>query len=86
MQETCGREVSARSGDLRRAPIVDDLKRKLANRARKAKLDDKALERRARALNREYFEGQLAWTSIRWVVVARRSASLAITALPPSLS
>jgi predicted metal-dependent hydrolase len=57
----------ARLSDAELAPIIDDLKGKLTNRARKAQLDDKALERRARELNRRYFDGKLEWASIRWV-------------------
>jgi predicted metal-dependent hydrolase len=57
----------AHLSDAELAPIVDDLRKKLANRARKDRLDDKALERRARELNRQYFDGALEWTSIRWV-------------------
>jgi predicted metal-dependent hydrolase len=66
----------AHLGDAELAPIVDDLRKKLANRARKAKLDDSALERRARELNRLYFDGQLEWSSIRWVAnQAKRAGS-----------
>jgi predicted metal-dependent hydrolase len=57
----------AHLSDAELTPIIDDLRGKLANRAQKAKLDDGTLERRARDLNRQYFDSQLEWTSIRWV-------------------
>ena len=64
----------AHLSDAELAPIVDDLQKKLANRARKAKLGDEALERRARELNRLYFEDKLTWTSIRWVTNQNKRA------------
>ena len=64
----------AHLSDAELGPIVEDLKRKLAKHATKQALDDEVLERRARALNREYFEGQLAWTSIRWVTNQNKRA------------
>jgi predicted metal-dependent hydrolase len=57
----------AHLSDAELAPMIDDLEAKLKRRARKAKLDDTLLHRRARELNRAYFDGQLEWTSIRWV-------------------
>jgi predicted metal-dependent hydrolase len=57
----------AHLSDAELAPIIKDLTAKLANRARRVQLDDKALERRARELNRRYFGSQLEWASIRWV-------------------
>jgi predicted metal-dependent hydrolase len=64
----------AHLSDAELAPIVEDLKRKLANHAKKQKLDDETLERWARALNRQYFDGQLTWTSIRWVTNQNKRA------------
>jgi predicted metal-dependent hydrolase len=49
------------------APIIDQLRTRLKRRARHARLDDGLLGRRARELNRAYFDGALEWTSIRWV-------------------
>ncbi|MCO6451493.1 MAG: M48 family metallopeptidase [Caldilineales bacterium] len=49
------------------APHIARLQQRLQNRKQKAKLDDDLLEKRARALNREYFEGRLQWESLRWV-------------------
>ncbi len=56
----------AHLSDAELAPLIDSLKNRLKKRAQKATLDDARLERRARALNRQYFDGQLAWTSICW--------------------
>ena len=53
------------------APVIDQLKANLARRVQQSKLDDASLERRARELNRTYFEGQLQWSSIRWVTNQR---------------
>ncbi|AGY56771.1 M48 family metallopeptidase [Gloeobacter kilaueensis] len=47
--------------------IVERLKERWLQRRRRDDLDDEALERRARQLNRQYFAGQLRWQSIRWV-------------------
>ena len=54
------------------APMVDQLKARLVRRAKKAGLDDAVLERRARELNRTCFDGNLEWTSIRWVTNQNR--------------
>ena len=64
----------AHLSDAELAPIVDDLKKRLANRAHKARLEDETLERRARELNRLYFDGQLVWSSIRWVTNQNKRA------------
>lgn len=48
-------------------PMIQDLWEKYERRTKKAALDDALLQRRARTFNRQYFEGKLAWTSIRWV-------------------
>jgi predicted metal-dependent hydrolase len=39
----------------------------LRNRKRKQTLGDDFLQARAEAMNKLYFKGELAWTSIRWV-------------------
>lgn len=49
------------------APLIDQLKAKLARRAKQTTLDDTFLERRARELNCQCFDGQVRWTRIRWV-------------------
>jgi len=64
----------AHLSDAELAPIIEDLTKKLANHARKAQLDDKTLERRAQELNRLYFGGQLAWTSIHWATNQEKRA------------
>lgn len=48
-------------------PIIENLKKRWEKRQTKSELDDKALQVRAQELNRQYFDGQLKWKSIRWV-------------------
>lgn len=48
-------------------PIIDKLQKRWRKRQKKENLDDKALQRRAQELNRQYFEGKLKWKSIKWV-------------------
>jgi predicted metal-dependent hydrolase len=57
----------AHLSDTELAPMIDDLKAKLRRRSKRANLDDALLHRRARELNRTYFDGKLEWASIRWV-------------------
>lgn len=48
--------------------LIDDVvARVLRQRARARRRNDGDLERRARAINRAYFGGELRWHSIRWV-------------------
>lgn len=54
-------------GDDELRPIIHKLKRRLEKRREKEALDDADLHRRAQQLNRQYFEGKLAWQSIKWV-------------------
>jgi predicted metal-dependent hydrolase len=50
------------------APVIDKLREQLLRRQAKAKhADDAALAQRAADLNREYFDGKLKWTSMRFV-------------------
>jgi predicted metal-dependent hydrolase len=50
------------------APIVEKLRRRLENRQMALpQASDEELERRARELNRQYFNGRLRWQSIRYV-------------------
>ena len=46
---------------------VEKLKARLQRRQQAKELSDDDLERRARELNRRYFDGKLRWRSIRWV-------------------
>ncbi len=46
--------------------LIQQLLQRQRRKERKGGLDDVALERRARQLNRQYFDGQLQWKSIRW--------------------
>jgi len=56
------------------APIIEQLKSRLKTRAVRKQLDNALLERRARELNRLYFDGRLSWTSIRWVTNQHKRA------------
>ena len=48
--------------------LLDDIiARVLKQRARARKHSDSDLERRAKVLNRQYFDGELRWHTIRWV-------------------
>ena len=58
--------------DERLQALVDDLKAKMRRRQQRAQLSDADLERRARELNRRYFDGQLRWKSIRWSTRQRK--------------
>ena len=64
----------AHLSDAELAPIIEQLKSRLKTRVVRNQLDNKLLERRARELNRSYFGGQLAWTSIRWVTNQHKRA------------
>jgi len=46
---------------------IEDLQARIQRRQQAKALSDADLERRARKLNREYFDGKLRWQSIRWV-------------------
>jgi predicted metal-dependent hydrolase len=46
---------------------IETLKARIERRQQASELSDEALDRRARKLNREYFDGKLRWNSIRWV-------------------
>ena len=48
-------------------PIIERLQKRIAGRKVRANIDDDGLEKRARELNQQYFEGKLSWHSIRWV-------------------
>ena len=56
------------------APIIEQLRGRLREQRKKATLDDALLQRRARELNRQCFDGQLGWTSIRWVTNQHKRA------------
>ena len=54
--------------DAELAPIIENLKRRVLRQAeRRDTADDTALARRAAELNRQYFDGKLRWTEIRYV-------------------
>jgi predicted metal-dependent hydrolase len=60
-------QAPAHMSDADLQPVVDKLLQRWQRRQAKSALDDAALERRARELNRQYFGGKLAWQSVRWV-------------------
>ncbi len=60
-------QAPAHMSDADLQPVVDKLLARWQRRQAKSELDDAALERRARELNREYFGGKLQWQSVRWV-------------------
>jgi len=48
-------------------PIIENLQKRWERKQTRSHLDDKALQRRAQELNRQYFRGKLKWESIKWV-------------------
>lgn len=49
------------------APIIANLRQRLARRTRPVPQSDETLQARAQELNRQYFNGRLHWRSIRYV-------------------
>lgn len=49
------------------APIIENLKKRVSRRARAVPQTDEMLEKRARELNRKYFDGRLKWQTVRYV-------------------
>ncbi|MEZ4538853.1 MAG: M48 family metallopeptidase [Chloroflexota bacterium] len=49
------------------APIIEGLRKRMLKRGRIAPQTDETLEKRARELNRKYFDGRLSWRSVRYV-------------------
>ncbi len=47
--------------------VIEDLRVRMERRQKKKALSDDDLEKRARMLNRRFFDGKLRWRSIRWV-------------------
>lgn len=48
-------------------PIIERLRKRLKNKVTPVAQTDEELEKRAREINRQYFDGQLKWHSIRYV-------------------
>jgi len=63
----------AAMSDAELRPIIENLKKRWQRRQAKEQLDDELLQRRAQALNRQYFKGKLTWTSIKWVTNQNKS-------------
>lgn len=49
------------------APIIEGLKKRMHRRTRTITATDEALEKRARELNKKYFDDRLKWQSVRYV-------------------
>lgn len=54
-------------GDTELQPIIEQLHQRWENRRQRSSLDDAVLEERASRINRQIFDGELSWRSIRWV-------------------
>lgn len=57
----------ANATDKELAPIIENLQKRLTRRMKKTPASDEALEKRARQMNDEFFNGRLQWRSIRYV-------------------
>lgn len=57
----------ATMSDKELAPIIANFQKRIAKKMRPIPQTDEELEKRARQLNREYFNGRLQWQSIRYV-------------------
>lgn len=53
--------------DAELAPIIENFQKRMAKKMRPVPQTDEELEKRARQLNREFFNGRLRWQSIRYV-------------------
>jgi predicted metal-dependent hydrolase len=73
------RRVNQRELDRRVAEIVKDVKRR---RARVRARSDSGLESLARRINETYFNGEIAWHSIRWVGNMRKRLGSCTTGGP----
>lgn len=54
------------------APIIERLTKRLHKRAHRHRVSDADLDKRARALNKQYFGGRLKWQSISYVTNQKR--------------
>lgn len=54
-------------------PHIDSLVQRIERREAGRQLDSQDLQRRTQQLNRNYYQGQLRWTSIQWVTTQNRS-------------
>lgn len=57
----------ARMSDAELAPVIEKLQARLEKRVKRVPISDVDLDKRARMLNRQYFNGRLRWQSIRFV-------------------
>ena len=67
-EQTLRVRVPAHTTDSQVEQLLDDIiTRVLRQRASARRRGDAELERRAQAINREFFDGELRWHTIRWV-------------------
>lgn len=57
----------AYTSDSELKPIIDNLKERLRRKLRRTPQSDDELEKRAQEMNKEFFNGELKWHSIRYV-------------------
>ena len=57
----------AQMSDAELSPVIEKLKKRLDKKVNKPPQTNAELEKRARELNKEYFNGRLRWQSIRYV-------------------
>lgn len=60
-------QAPAAMSDIDLQPIIEKLQKRWQNRRAKTRLDNAALQRRAQELNRQYFNGELKWKTVKWV-------------------
>lgn len=60
-------QAPAHLSDADLAPMIAKLQKRLQRKLKPVPESDSALEKRARELNRKYFDGRLNWRSIRYV-------------------
>jgi predicted metal-dependent hydrolase len=57
----------AAMSDAELAPVIEKLQARLVKRVKKAPRSDEDLEKRARKLNKQFFNGRFHWQSVRFV-------------------
>jgi len=67
IDETLVIRAPAHLSDAELKPIIQNLQARFERRQKNQALDDTVLIRKARELNRQYFDGKLTWKSIKWV-------------------
>ncbi|HEX6487636.1 MAG TPA: M48 family metallopeptidase [Candidatus Dormibacteraeota bacterium] len=72
--------VPAWMGEAERMRWADRMRERIERQLRRAAPSDELLERRAQALNRRYFDGRLAWSSVAFAEQQSRWGSCTYTA------